>query len=75
MDCAAQDEFTAGADCGLVVGSLRERLFLFDGDIAKLRGIKDFSTLLTLNEFSVFLAGDDFDDGMFADGGHLGEKM
>jgi hypothetical protein len=69
MDCDSQDEY-AGGDCGLAFlllrGFLVERLFLFDGDVAKLCGIKDFSTGLALNKFSVFLAGDDLDDGMFA---------
>jgi len=30
---------------------------------------------LTLNKFCVFLAGDDFDNGMFAGCGHLGGKI
>jgi hypothetical protein len=47
-----------------------ERVFLFDGDVDILCGIKDFSALLALNEFNIVLAGDDFDDGMFADGSH-----
>jgi hypothetical protein len=75
MDCASQDEFAAGADGRLVVcGNLGEGGFLFDGDIAVLGRIEDFSALLTLNKFGVFLSGDDFDNGMFADGGHFGEK-
>jgi hypothetical protein len=47
-----------------------ERVFLFDGDVDILSGIKNFSALLALNEFDIVLAGDDFDDGMFADGSH-----
>ena len=54
---------------------LGESLFLFDGDVAKLCRIKYFSACLALNEFGVFLAGDDLDDGMFAFGGHFGEDF
>jgi hypothetical protein len=75
MDCASQNEFSAGADRRLVVGGdLGEGGFFFDGDVAVLGRIEDFSALLTLNEFGVFLAGDDFDNGVFADGGHLGRE-
>jgi hypothetical protein len=75
MDCASQNEFSAGADRRLVVGGeFGEGGFFFDGDVAVLGRIEDFSTLLTLNKFGVFLAGDYFDNGMFADGSHYGEK-
>jgi hypothetical protein len=76
LDCAAKDELAAGADGSLVVGgTLGERGLFFDGDVAVLGRVEDLSALLTLNEFGVILAGDDFDNGMFADGGHYGEKM
>jgi len=75
MDCASQDKFSATTDGGLVVGGdFGEGGFFFDGDVAVFRRIEDFSALLTLNKFCVFLAGDDFDNGMFAGGGHLGSK-
>jgi hypothetical protein len=74
VDCDSEDEYAVGRDRGLalrLLGSfLVEGLFLFDGDVAKLCGIKDFSAGLALNKFSVFLAGDDLDDGMFARGCH-----
>ena len=73
MDCASQDKFPATTDGGLVVGGdFGEGGFFFDGDIAVLGRIEDFPALLTLNKFCVFLAGDDFDNGMFAGCGHLG---
>jgi hypothetical protein len=55
----------------LVVGcSLVAGLGFFNGDVAKLSRIKYLSTGLALNELCVVLAGDDFDDGMFALWGH-----
>jgi hypothetical protein len=42
----------------------------FDGYVVKLCGIKYFSALLALDELSIFVARDDFDDGVFAGGGH-----
>jgi hypothetical protein len=75
LDCSAKDELAAGADGSLIVGgTLGEGSFFLDGDVAVLGGIEDFSALLTLDEFGVILAGDDFDNGMFADGGHLGSE-
>ena len=53
---------------------LGDCLFLFYGDIAKLRRVKDFPALLALNKLCVFLSGDDLDDGMFALGYHLGRN-
>jgi hypothetical protein len=47
-----------------------ERVFLLDGYVDILCRVKDFAALLALNEFDIVLAGDDFDDGMFADGSH-----
>jgi hypothetical protein len=73
MDCVSEGEHAAAAASGLVVvWGVGQGFFLFDGNIAKLCGIKDFSAGLALNEFGVFLSGDDFDDRMFADGGHVG---
>jgi hypothetical protein len=51
----------AGFDCGL---------FLFEGHVAIFSGIKDFPAVLAFNKFYVVLSGDNFDDGMFALGGH-----
>ena len=74
MDCVPEDEHAACPDGGLrdlfLRGRFGEGLFLFDGDIAKLCGIKDFSASLAFNKLCVFLAGDDLDDWMFALGGH-----
>ena len=76
VDRDSEDEHAASRDCGLalwLLGSfLVEGLFFLDGDVAKLCGIKDFSAGLALNKLSVFLAGDNFDDGMFARGCHRG---
>jgi hypothetical protein len=44
--------------------------FFFDGDVNILSGIKDFAAFLALNEFDIVLSGDNFDDGMFANGSH-----
>ena len=78
MDCVPEDEPAACPDGGLrdlfLRGRFGEGLFLFDGDIAKLCGIKDFSATLAFNKLCVFLAGDDLDDWMFALGGH-GEEI
>lgn len=75
LDCAAKDELAAGADGSLVVGgTLGEGSLFLDGDVAVFGRIEDLSALLTLDEFGVILAGDDFDNGMFADGGHLGSE-
>jgi hypothetical protein len=78
MDCVSENECAAGADGGLEElifgGGFGEGLFFFDGNVAKLCRIKDFSAGLTFNKFGVFLAGDDFDDGMFALGCHLGRE-
>jgi len=78
VDCVSEDERAAGADGGLedlfVCGSFGEGLFLFNGDVTKLCRIKDFSALLALNKFGVLFAGNNFDDGMFALGGHLGRS-
>jgi hypothetical protein len=51
----------------VVCEGIGEGFFLFDGDVAILCRIKYFAALLAFNKFSVFLSGDDFDDGMFAD--------
>lgn len=78
MDCDSQNKYAAGGDCGLALrlfgGFLVEGLFLFDRNVAKLCGIKDFPAGLAFNKFSVFLTGDDLDDGMFAKCCHLGEE-
>jgi hypothetical protein len=77
VDCVSEDERTASADGGLedlfFGGGFGEGLFLFNGNVAKFCRIKDFSAFLTLNKFGVLFAGDNFDDGMFALGGHFGE--
>ena len=74
MDCVSENEHAACPDGRLRGLFLRrgfgEGLFLFDGDITKLRGIKDFPAGLAFNKLCVFLAGDDLDDWMFAFGGH-----
>ncbi len=71
MDCASENECCAGADGELIVFErIGEGFFLFDGDVAIFRRIKDFATLLAFNELDVVLAGDNFDDGMFAGDGH-----
>jgi hypothetical protein len=49
---------------------IRESFFFLDGNVYILCGIKDFAALLALNKFDIVLAGDDFDDGMFAGGSH-----
>jgi hypothetical protein len=73
VDCLSEDERAAGAAGGLgVVLIVVQGLFLFDCDVTKLCGIKDFSAGLTLNKLDIFLSGDDFDDGVFARGGHVG---
>jgi hypothetical protein len=43
---------------------------LLDCDIGELGGVKDFAAVLALDEFGVFVSGDDLYDGMFANGGH-----
>ena len=71
LDCLSADECATANLGGLFFGGVSARgFFLFDGDIAKLCRIKYFSAALALDEFGVFLAGDDFDDGVFALGGH-----
>ena len=58
-------------DCGLGLEiRLFGQIFFFDGHVHILCGIKDFAAGLAFYEFCVFLAGDDFDDGMFAGDGH-----
>jgi hypothetical protein len=78
MDCISEDEHAACPDGGLrdlfLGRGFGEGLFLFDGNIAKLCGIKYFSASLAFNKLCVFLAGDDLDDWMFALGGH-GEEI
>jgi hypothetical protein len=49
---------------------IRESFFFLDRNVDILCGIKDFAALLTLNKFDIVLAGDNFDDGMFAGGSH-----
>jgi hypothetical protein len=49
---------------------IRESFFFLDGNVDILCGIKDFAAFLTLNKFDIVLAGDNFDDGMFAGGSH-----
>jgi hypothetical protein len=56
-------------------GGFGEGLFLFYGNVAKLRRVKDFSAILALNKLCVFLSGDDLDDGMFALGCHWGRHL
>jgi hypothetical protein len=71
MDCVSANEYSAGTHHRLVLREVvGERVFFFDGDVDILCGIKDFTAFLALNEFDIVLAGDDFDDGMFADGSH-----
>ena len=43
---------------------------VFDFHVAKLFGIKDFTTIQALDEFTVFVAGNDSNPGMFAGGKH-----
>jgi hypothetical protein len=76
MDCLSADERCARADNGLVLRArVGEGLFLFNCDVAILCGIKDFAAFLTFYEFDVILAGDNFDDGMFAGGSHVWGKV
>ena len=49
---------------------VEDTFLFFDGYVIKLCGIKDFTALLALDEFCIFVARDDFDDWMFAGGGH-----
>ena len=78
MDCVpACERLTAFGGLAFGSGGGRGvRLFVgngflfFDGYVVKLCGIKDFSALLALDELSIFVARDDFDDGVFAGGGH-----
>lgn len=56
----------------LLFGFLVFRLFL-NSDVPKLGGIKDLSAGLALNEFSIFVTGDDLYDGVFAVCGRHGE--
>jgi hypothetical protein len=71
MDCVSADERRAGAHYRLVLREVvGQGFFLFDGDVDILCGIKDFTAFLAFNEFDIVLAGDDFDDGMFANGSH-----
>jgi hypothetical protein len=76
MDCVSEGEYAAAAAGGLAVlivfWSVGQSLFFLDGDVAKLCGIKYFSAGLALNEFGVFLSGDNFDYRVFAGGGHGG---
>jgi hypothetical protein len=44
---------------------------LFDFHVAELVGVKNFATLLALDEFSVFVPGNDAYLGVFAEGCHL----
>src|ERR1700733_1782155 len=75
LDCSAKDELAAGTDGSLIVGgTLGEGSLFLDGDVAVLGRIEALSALLPLDELGVILAGDDFDNGMFADGGHLGSE-
>ncbi len=47
-----------------------EAFSLLDEHVVVLDGVEDFSAGLALDELSVFRAGDDLDDGVFAGGGH-----
>jgi hypothetical protein len=79
MDRYSKDECAARGYGGLAalvfaVG-FGEGIFLFDGDIAKLCRVKDFTAILALDKFCVFLSGDDLDDGVFARGCHWGRHV
>ncbi len=54
----------------LVVGCVDGGFFLFERHVVIFSGIKDFSAVLALNELDIVLSGDNFDDGMFAQGCH-----
>lgn len=63
--------------CGF--GSLRSVFFFlylggffFNSHVAKFVGIKDFSAVLALDVFGVFLSRDNSHSGMLADGIHVG---
>jgi hypothetical protein len=43
---------------------------VFNFHVAKLFGIKDFTTIQTLDKFRVFVAGYDSNPGVFAGGSH-----
>jgi hypothetical protein len=43
---------------------------VFDLHVTKLFGVKDFATFQALNEFTVFVAGNDSNPGVSADGRH-----
>jgi hypothetical protein len=64
---AAFGRLAAGLAVGFVVS---DAFFLFDSYVVKLCGIKDFSALLALDILGIFVARDDFYDGVFAGGGH-----
>jgi hypothetical protein len=54
----------------LLVGSLSD-LLLFNRDIAKFCGIKDFAAALAFHELGILISGDDLDNWVFADGAHV----
>ncbi len=56
----------AAADRGLVCLVVWPGFGLLYSDVIKLCRIKYFPAVLALDEFDIVLAGDDFDDGMFA---------
>jgi hypothetical protein len=46
----------------------------FDGDVVVLDGVEDLAAVLALDELDVVLAGDNFDNGVFARRSHcIGE--
>ena len=55
---------------GFLGRQMAEAFAFFDEHVVVLDGVEDFTAGLALNELSVFRAGDDLDDGVFAGGGH-----
>jgi hypothetical protein len=55
----------------LLVGGLSGLLLLFNRDIAKLCGIKYLAAALAFDELGILVSGDDLDDGVFANSGHV----
>lgn len=76
MDCDPSGERSGGLDGlgfeGAVFVAIAGLFLLFDGHVFILDGVEDLSTVLAFDEFSIFLTGDDFDDGVFARRGHDG---
>ncbi len=73
MDRHSEGEHASGlAELrGSVLAAVDDGFFLFNGHVLEFNGIEDLTALLTLDELGIFLASDDFDDGVLTEWRHV----